>query len=59
LLLAATMQSFAHMPLGISDRNSFKSPARNGDLKSMSFIHIVTSMLVDDSYFLLKLFLFQ
>jgi len=31
-------------------RYGFKSPARNRDLKSMSFVHIVTSMLVDDSF---------
>ena len=29
----------------------FKSPARNGDLKSMSFVHIVKSILVNDSFF--------
>jgi len=27
-----------------------KSPERNGDLKSMSFVHIVTSILVNDSF---------
>ena len=37
-------------------RYGFKSPARNWDLKSMSFVHIVTSILVTDSFFLLKLF---
>jgi len=40
-------------------RYGFKSPARNGDLKSMSSVHIVTSILLNDSFFLLKLFLFQ
>jgi len=28
----------------------FKSPERNGDLKSMSFFHNVTSMLVNDTF---------
>jgi len=28
-----------------------KSPARNGDLKSMSFGHTVTSILVNGSFF--------
>ena len=27
------------------------APARNGDLKSMSLVHIVTSTLVNDSFF--------
>jgi len=40
-------------------RYGFKTPARNLDLKSKSFVHIVTSILGDDSFFLLMLFLFQ
>ena len=32
-------------------RYVFKPPARNRDLKSMSFVHIVTSILVNDSFF--------
>jgi len=40
-------------------RCSFKPTARNGDLKSMGFVHIVTSILVDDSFCLLKLFCFN
>jgi len=32
-------------------RYGFKSPARNGDLKSMSFVLNVTSILVNDSFF--------
>ena len=32
-------------------RYGFKSPARNGELKFMSFVHIVTSILVNDSFF--------
>ena len=32
LLLAATVRSFAHIPLGISDRNNVKHPYRlSGD----------------------------
>jgi len=31
-------------------RYGFKSPARHGDLKSVSFVHIVTSILVNDSF---------
>ena len=37
-------------------RYVFKSPARNGDLHSMSFVHIVTSMLVNDSFFFTQAF---
>ena len=38
-------------------RQGFKSPARNEDLKSMSFVHILTFILVDGSFFIfLKLF---
>jgi len=41
-------------------RQCFNSPARNVDLKPMSSLHIMTSILVDDSFFLVKLlFLFQ
>ena len=32
-------------------RYGFKSQARNEDLKSMNFFHIVTSILVNDSFF--------
>ena len=32
-------------------RYGFKSPARNGDLKSMSFVHDVASVLVNESFF--------
>ena len=39
-------------------RYGFKSPARNGDFKSMSFVHIVTSILVNNSIFA-QAFLFQ
>jgi len=37
-------------------RYGFKSPARNGDLKSMSSVHIVTSILVTDSFFFAQAF---
>ena len=40
-------------------RYGFKSPERNGDLKSMSFVHNVTSILVNDSLFFAQAFLFQ
>jgi len=40
-------------------RYGFKSPARNGDLKSMSFVHMVTSILVDDSFFCSSFFCFN
>jgi len=39
-------------------RYGFKSSAGNGDLKSVSFVPIVTSILIDDP-FSRKLFLFQ
>ena len=40
-------------------RYGFMSPARNGDLKTVSLVHDVTSILVNDSFFLLKLFCFN
>jgi len=40
-------------------RYGFKSPARNGDLKSMSFVHIATSTLVNGSFFCSNFFCFN
>jgi len=37
-------------------RYGSKPPARNGVLESVTFVHIVTSILVNDSFFLPKLF---
>ena len=40
-------------------RYDFKSPARDGDLKSTSSLHIVTSILDNDSFFYSSLFCFN
>jgi len=39
-------------------RYGFRSPARNGDLKSVSLVHIVTSILVNDSFFFAQAFFY-
>ena len=40
-------------------RYGFKTPARNRDLKLMSFVHIVMSILVYDSFFCSSFFCFN
>ena len=40
-------------------RCGFESPARNGELKSMSFVHSVSSILVDNSFFCPSFFCFS
>jgi len=40
-------------------RYGFKTPATNGDLKLMSFVHIVTSILAKDSFFCSSFFCFN
>jgi len=40
-------------------RYGFKSPAKDGDLKSMNVVRYVTSTLVNDSFFFAQAFLFR